>query len=426
VLHAYDLDVLLAADLRRAFAAPSWVESARISRTSAVHFDPEYAVVEPVAYRVAGTRLQIDVEFEQDVWDDDEDVTTSRVQALFSPLGRRHRFRVARAGPDAYRPQGPPYTWEATLIPVVGRRRLGELQQAADEALALLNATASGRLTRTSALELLRSMRPYALIGHPEGPWLDVKRDQYDLTTTGGKVALCQAAARFANSELGGIVVVGMEAKKVPGGEEIRRLSPLPQDPACCGGTSPRSPSTRSLPRTAWTWSASTCPAACSSCCTCRPNPKSSSRFRSTARSWTAAPRVRSSALSADGASPRSRSPLLRFTRPSRQGEPYLGGDNYQPSRRRRMPFGRARPRPTPTPHWSRDRGKWWRLAQVPAVVRSTKTSVAEDIAPGAYCANPGRNASRGRSGAVGPQVSMRCECAHRPDLALPRALRRV
>lgn len=230
VLHEDDLDVLLAADLRRALAAPSWVESARASRTPAVHFDPEYAMVEPVAYRVAGTRLQIGIEFEQDVWDDDEDVTTSRVRALLSSLGRRHRFKVARAGPDPYRLQGPPYLWEATLIPVVGRRTLGELQQAADEALALLNATASGQLTRTTAHELLRSGRPDALIGQPEGPWLDVKRDHYDLSTTGGKVALCQAVARFANSELGGIVVVGMEAKKVPGGEEIRRLSPVPHD----------------------------------------------------------------------------------------------------------------------------------------------------------------------------------------------------
>lgn len=230
VLHEDDLDVLLAADLRRALATPSWVESARVSRTLLVHFDPEHAVVEPVAYRVAGTQLQIDIEFEQDVWDDDDDATTSRVRALLGSLGRRHRFKVARAAPDPYRLQGPPYLWEATLNPVVGRRTLGELQRAADEAVALLNAAASGQLTRKSALELLRAGRPDALIGQPEGPWLDVKRDHYDLSTTGGKVALCQAVARFANSELGGIVVVGMEAKKVPGGEEIRRLSPLPHD----------------------------------------------------------------------------------------------------------------------------------------------------------------------------------------------------
>ena len=230
MLHEDDLDVLLAADLRRALATPSWVESARVSRTLLVHFDPEHAVVEPVAYRVAGTQLQIDIEFEQDVWDDDDDATTSRVRALLGSLGRRHRFKVARAAPDPYRLQGPPYLWEATLNPVVGRRTLGELQRAADEAVALLNAAASGQLTRKSALELLRAGRPDALIGQPEGPWLDVKRDHYDLSTTGGKVALCQAVARFANSELGGIVVVGMEAKKVPGGEEIRRLSPLPHD----------------------------------------------------------------------------------------------------------------------------------------------------------------------------------------------------
>jgi hypothetical protein len=230
VLHEEDLDVLLASDLRRALAAPSWVESARASRTPLVHFDPEHAIVEPVAYRVAGTQLQIHIEFEQDAWDDDDDTNTSRVRELLASLGRRHRFKIAQAGPNPYRQQGPPYAWEATLIPVVGNRTLGELQRAADEAVALLNAAASGQLTRTSALELLRAGRSDALIGQPEGAWLDVKRDHYDLSTTGGKVALCQAVARFANSELGGIVVVGMEAKKIPGGEEIRRLSPVPHD----------------------------------------------------------------------------------------------------------------------------------------------------------------------------------------------------
>jgi hypothetical protein len=63
-----------------------------------------------------------------------------------------------------------------------------------------------------------------------EGHWLDVKSQHYDLRTTGGKIKLAQSVSCFCNSEEGGLVVVSMSSKKVPGGEEIRELHPVPRD----------------------------------------------------------------------------------------------------------------------------------------------------------------------------------------------------
>lgn len=62
------------------------------------------------------------------------------------------------------------------------------------------------------------------LIGQPEGNGLDAKAEEYDLTTTRGKISLAQAVARFCNGEDGGLVVIGAKAKKIPGGEEIRQV----------------------------------------------------------------------------------------------------------------------------------------------------------------------------------------------------------
>jgi hypothetical protein len=65
-----------------------------------------------------------------------------------------------------------------------------------------------------------------------EGEWLDAKSQHYDLATTRGKVSLAEAVGRFANAEDGGIIVVGMDTKRIPGGEVIRSVRPAPIDTA--------------------------------------------------------------------------------------------------------------------------------------------------------------------------------------------------
>lgn len=72
--------------------------------------------------------------------------------------------------------------------------------------------------------DLVRGGAAELLIGQPEGNWLDAKAQEYDLATMHGKISLAQAAARFANGEDGGVIVIGAHAKKIPGGEKIRSV----------------------------------------------------------------------------------------------------------------------------------------------------------------------------------------------------------
>jgi hypothetical protein len=88
----------------------------------------------------------------------------------------------------------------------------------------------SGQLTQQTAGDLVRGAHAQVLIGQPEGHWLDVKRQHYDLASDRGQISLAQAVARFCNAEMGGLVVVGMSTKRIPGGEEIRGLCPVPRD----------------------------------------------------------------------------------------------------------------------------------------------------------------------------------------------------
>ena len=76
-------------------------------------------------------------------------------------------------------------------------------------------------------IDLIIGGRPDLLIGLPEGEWLDVKSQHYDLRTTRGQISLAEAVGRFANAEEGGIVVVGMHTKRIPGGEIIKSVRPV-------------------------------------------------------------------------------------------------------------------------------------------------------------------------------------------------------
>ncbi|WP_430782320.1 hypothetical protein [Actinoplanes sp. G11-F43] len=96
----------------------------------------------------------------------------------------------------------------------------------------LIEAAGRGGLNRKTTADLIAGGRADLLIGQPEGPWLDVKTAHYDLTTSRGKISLAQAVSRFANAEEGGIVVVGMGTKKIPGGELIDSIKPVPLDTA--------------------------------------------------------------------------------------------------------------------------------------------------------------------------------------------------
>jgi hypothetical protein len=103
-------------------------------------------------------------------------------------------------------------------------RALDHLFTTGENVLRLCDALGTGDITRHAVADLVRGGRAKLLVGQPEGNWLDVKSEEYDLTASRGKISLAQAVARFANAEEGGLIVIGAKAKKIAGGEEIREV----------------------------------------------------------------------------------------------------------------------------------------------------------------------------------------------------------
>lgn len=227
LLHWDDLSGMRPADLRNALKTARDGEYIKADVTFDDEVDDEYSVRDQVSFFFHEGKLGLEACFASDTYGTEEEA-----QAALSPLLNVYlqRHRAALAGVALSEYSWKPLVWEIEIDASTRGRDMVDLYRIAEGALALLEAFESGELTRVTALDLIRSGHAHTLIGQEEGPWLDVKSAHYDLKSPGGKIAIAQAVARFANGEHGGIVVVGMRGKRIPGGEVINSICPVPVD----------------------------------------------------------------------------------------------------------------------------------------------------------------------------------------------------
>jgi hypothetical protein len=191
-------------------------------------FDGEDSPAGAVAFDLFDNALTLDIAVPLDDFDNEDEVCV-RIGNGLAPLLKRHRMTFSSAWPDPNYAE-PPWLWHVRVAVSTRGRDLAELFRLGQDVLQLLGAMADGQLTRITAGYLVRGGNAHVLIGQPEGHWLDVKSQNFDLSGEHGQISLAQAVARFCNAEAGGLVLVGMNTKKIPGGEEIRGLCPVPRD----------------------------------------------------------------------------------------------------------------------------------------------------------------------------------------------------
>lgn len=221
--HLDDLGPASATALRRALQRSGL--PLLVAEGSYEQFDYEFSPGGPVTIGADDDDLLLEVVFEIDDWWE-PDVVRDRTGRLLEPLMWRSRCRFVDADMHPYS-ASTPWLATATLAPATRGRAVSEVFRIGVEAEALLSAAAGGNLTRATALDLLRAGYATVILGRQEGHWLDVKRQDYDLSGDKGKISLAQDVARFANAEEGGLVVVGFETKKRRGSETITKLTPV-------------------------------------------------------------------------------------------------------------------------------------------------------------------------------------------------------
>ncbi|MEU3163794.1 ATP-binding protein [Streptosporangium sp. NPDC006930] len=79
--------------------------------------------------------------------------------------------------------------------------------------------------------ELVRSGEVERILGIPENEWLEVKSAPYEMKRDKQwQCELAEDVARFANSEYGGILILGIRSEKEDGCDVLRKMAPLPID----------------------------------------------------------------------------------------------------------------------------------------------------------------------------------------------------
>lgn len=156
--------------------------------------------------------------------DGDEATAVQAVSRLIAPILTATRSRLKHIEHDDWW-SSPNHLGIQLRIAMPWRgKSAGDLFRVAEDILVLCEAFGTGTVTRETVADLVRGGGAQLLIDQPEGNWLDAKAEEYDLTSTKGKISLAQAVARFANGEEGGLIVLGAKAKKIPGGEVIRQV----------------------------------------------------------------------------------------------------------------------------------------------------------------------------------------------------------
>jgi hypothetical protein len=207
-----DLERCTATDLQAAFresCAPGGfcLDMARITDVDYEAYDEDSSATELISFKLHDNALTILLSF---AFSDEDDRNLCQVvQSTLQPLLRRHRMAVIECGSGEWVAQ-PPVRFVDTLIGFKTRgRTLRELYDVGNDALALVDAIASGELTRTTLGDLIRAGHANVLIGREEGQWLEVKSQHYDLhkksgkinLAHSGKIKLAQSVSRFCNSE---------------------------------------------------------------------------------------------------------------------------------------------------------------------------------------------------------------------------------
>lgn len=190
--------------------------------------DLEFIPVSPVSFTLVDHKLVMILDVYGDRIPADEEPTGEAAQRVAPLLSRKRMWLVSITEEldDAGR------WWHARLTIGFHPRGRSCADVVADglEMLELLDAASSGGLTRATCADLIRAGHVHALLGQPEGTWLEVKRQHYPLRELSGKLRIAQTVAQFANADAGGLIVVGLATKKVGGIDTINAVTAQPRD----------------------------------------------------------------------------------------------------------------------------------------------------------------------------------------------------
>lgn len=218
----------LGAALRR-FAHLMGAVDVRVFTDGSAEDDLEYASYSPVSFTLVEGTLAMVLDVYGDDVPEDEQPAGAAAERIAPLLTRKRMWLIETE--EELESSGRFWRTRLTLGFHVRGRSAAALVMDGLEICELVTAAAGGGLTRATCGDLIRAGHAAALLGQPEGDWLEVKREHYPLKELVAKIRIAQTVAQFANAADGGLVVIGMATKKMDGTDTIHAITAQPSDP---------------------------------------------------------------------------------------------------------------------------------------------------------------------------------------------------
>ncbi|MGH2550384.1 MAG: AlbA family DNA-binding domain-containing protein, partial [Thermomicrobiales bacterium] len=211
--------------LRREMAASSSADTDTlyVSDDPPALFDskyPNHVLGVQIQYSARPGRLAIVVSRERVGVSEDPDEHIGQVEQLLAGAMKRHRGSQLKVSVD-------PDMWDhmqvSFEIPIRGKS-VGDALLVGSEIEAILEAGDGGSLTLITTVDLIRSGYAASLVSLEEGPWFDAKSAPYQLDSEAQKWELTKDVVSFANSESGGVILIGATTVKDPNGEIVKSV----------------------------------------------------------------------------------------------------------------------------------------------------------------------------------------------------------
>jgi hypothetical protein len=191
-----------------------------VSTDRAEHFDPEYASQHDTVFEFESGKLITKVEGWLGAFSDDD---TGALERLMNNYLSARRSTIKFF--EIYTYSGDTFV-SLTYDTPYYNRAVREVAALAFDAKALLSAAVTGNVTPSSALALILGGHAEALVGMYENSWLEAKRAPYHLGDQVSELELALDVASLANSDSGGLLVVGLTTKRDRDGDRIAKVTP--------------------------------------------------------------------------------------------------------------------------------------------------------------------------------------------------------
>jgi hypothetical protein len=176
--------------------------------------ETEIAFAEPYTFLVLTLVVEPTIRFDR--WE---------LTAVLVPQLARHRAKVVELSHD----DQPLATVARLTIEISTRgRTVADALAIGDDLYRLWVASLGGSLTPDTVADLLRAQRPELMLGQHETTWFEAKGAPYALGNDLAELELAKDVAALANRPEGGVLVLGLVARKRNGIDTVTKVLPIP------------------------------------------------------------------------------------------------------------------------------------------------------------------------------------------------------